>query len=299
MDSQKEEADMSREIVQGVPRKAVHRPRLGIADKIALGLTGLGLGSLVGTAIEAQNQTPPPQVTPDQRGSIPPPKGVTFPEGVRADSPVPGAPVETPLPFRVLLPNITNKAVETLTPEQQVERFIATTQVVDKVEQVRNNKTYSVETRITPQATHQVVVKEELKDRVAQLVAKDGEKNGFTKAQVVILKPEDQLPEGVSLRGTRVNVNLDQDPNARPIWVRIGSFAQQQIGNRIILYFAPDPNLPRDNQTVMRRVNDALTDRLFSLAISGDYLGNVAAAYRENPEYLNLIEQEALSLVFL
>lgn len=107
---------MSHEIIPGGPtkreaqevnkQKSAHHLGLGIADKIALGLTGLGVGSLAGTAIDVQKQTPPPPLTQqDQRGPIPPPKGITFPEGVRGDSSAPST-------FRVLLPNVANKFKE-------------------------------------------------------------------------------------------------------------------------------------------------------------------------------------------
>lgn len=291
---------MSQEIVKGgparteaqelnAPKKVVHRPRLGMADKIALGLTGLGLGSLAGTAIETQNQTPPPQVAPDQRGSVSPPEGVTFPKGVRAD-----APVEQALPFKVLLPTVTNKAVETLTQEQRVERFIATTQVVDRIEQVRNNKTYIIESRVTPEANHKVVMKEEVKQEFAKLVAQDAERNGFTKAGVVIVKPGDTVPEGVVLRESSLNLG----PERPTEYIPLGSFGYQRMDNRLILHYAPNPDLPFDDQFIMGRVNRAVVNFFFRMTISGgDYFANVARNYRENPEYFRLANQGALAIL--
>lgn len=295
MGSQKEEAAMSKEIVKGGPgRKAVHRPKLGIADKIALGLTGLGVVSLAGTAIEAQKQSPPPQVTPDQRGSVPPPEGITFPEGVRAD-----APAEPVLSHKLFLPNIVNRAPDNLvlTAEQRLERFIETTQVVDRVEERRNNKTYSVETRVAPDVPLKITVKPELKNEVAKLVAQDGEKNGFIKAEIVVAQPITEAPRAGDEIAPGVAVRYAKD-----VWdyntqsyITVGYFAVQQRNNSLTFFFAPANNLPLDNPEFMQRANRSIANSFFRMTASGgDPIANV---FVQNPGHGELVNKTPFFLV--
>lgn len=284
MDGQKEEAAMS-------PEKGSLLKRLA-----RTGLTALGITTATAPGIAALNEaaqrTSPQHSTPVSPQEDPfnrqPPQGVTFSEGVRADAPVPDAPVEPVYSHKVLLPNVTNKAVETLTPEQQVERFIATTQVVDRVEQVRNNRTYSVETRVVPDAPLRITAKPELKNEVARLVAQDGEKNGFTKAEIVVTQPTDDIRAEIA-PGVIVQSRTDiWDYNTQQ-YVPVGYWTVQQRNNSLTFFFAPGNNLPLDNPEFMERANRTIAGRFFRMTASGgDPLSNVLAG---KTEYLDLISK--------
>lgn len=303
MASQNKEAHMSHEIVPGGPTREEAQelnkpkanslvPKFSVLDKISLVLTGLGIGALGNTALEAQNQTQkPPQVTPDQRGPNLPP------EGVHLDAPVPDAPVETPLPFKVLLPIATNKAPDNLvlTAEQQLERFVESTQITDRVEQRRNNITYATTTRVTPDAPHKAVIAPETKQQLVNVVVQDAQKNGFKEAAVIVLGTREQIPENpLNIGATSINLGYYKGTGVdEPFF--IGFFASHRIGDRVILYFAPAPNLPLNDPDILRGVNEAITRRFLSMTISG---GNFIApnALFGKQEHLNLATQQSIRI---
>lgn len=297
------QAEQARGVAHGdsPSQKRIQHPQtrhaaFGLFDKIALGITGIATGLLTNAAIEATKQHNPASQSPisQARPLEPdpkrdnPPDGILIPEGVRGDSSAPSV-------FKVFLPHAPNKAPDNLvlTAEQQLERFIERTEVVDKVEQVRNGKTYSVETRAVPTASLKVTVKPELKNEVARLVAQDGERNRFTKAEIVVTQPTADIRAEIA-PGVRARYTSDVWDYNTQQYVRVGYLAIQQINNNLTFFFAPGNNLPLDNPEFMARANWGISVFFLQMTVSG---GDPLANWVGNTEHTELLKKIPFSLV--
>lgn len=173
-----------------------------------------------------------------------------------------------------------------------VESLLAVSKEVDRAETTLNGQKFAIESKVSPIATKQVKFEEATKQALVNVIAKDGVKNGFKTATLIVLNTTDEGPDGLPFGGTAINLGYYKG-TGKADYVGIGYFSSQKVGDRVILYFAPAPNLNLNDADIVRGVNDALAYDFLATAISGGNK-NSFNALNGKADHTDLVNQQAL-----
>ncbi|MCL5970212.1 MAG: hypothetical protein M1450_01785 [Patescibacteria group bacterium] len=162
------------------------------------------------------------------------------------------------------------------------------TTISDSVSTTLNGKEYTVETRKTFSTSAKVVIDPALKPELMRLVSQDGEQNGFTKAEFIILGSKDEIPPGV------VNSSLNYKYNGA--YRDFGQQGSQKYNNTVILYFAPNlSEIPFNDQSLMDNLRITLTSLFLTTTLSGGEYWKVENLPGKT-DYINLMKQKPFQL---
>lgn len=174
------------------------------------------------------------------------------------------------LNYKARLPVVTvNFAEPTPTPTPE-NLALVNTVLVEKLKTVLNGRIYTVESRISADAPYQANVKPELSQQLVELVAKDGQRVGFNRAVILIVKTADQLPAGNQVTWTAV---VPQDGQGKRI--TIGKTGSQWLSpDKILVYeFLPNDNLPYSSQAFRDSLNGGTANGFLRTTYFGDMFG--------------------------
>lgn len=141
------------------------------------------------------------------------------------------------------------------------------TVLVEKLETILNGKSYTVESRISADALYQANIQPDLKQPLIDLVAKDGQRLGFNRAVILIVKIADQLPSGNQVTWTAVPSTETQSK-----WITIGKTGSQRLppDNKILVYeFLPENDLPFSSQEFRDKLNNSTTGSFLGMTYGG------------------------------
>lgn len=148
--------------------------------------------------------------------------------------------------------------------QQDNELYLGKYKVVNTLEQTVDGKRYTIQTLVSPTASHSVIINPTAEENLRKFIAEEGKRNGFYNVRIIVLG-RDEGVEGVWMgwEGYRVGSKYE----------RIGFYGSQRLGVDVNLFYGTDPTSPFDNPYFMQNgVRATLGARFVTVSVTGGSL---------------------------